>query len=182
MEISYKGNCVFHDQNNGIVVGQYGSILYTKDGGNTWLRDTLPKIEGDPYGPLRVEVTWAGKTPIIGTMSGGGLWRYEGDFFDFSKEDTTNPNVITQEFADVRVRVRNSESSMYISIDDEQFRKYELKIYDINGLPKQTNEYQSGSGNVFRPVNIEGLKSGAYLYMVSCGGLPVRSGKFVVTR
>jgi hypothetical protein len=172
----------FYNAKNGIAVGKYGSLLYTRDGGESWLRDTLPKPEGNPYGALMLNVTWAGQTPIVGTFGGGGLWRYEGDFFDFSVEDTTNPDVITEEFSNVGVRVRNSERSMYISIDDEQFRKYELKIYDINGNSIQINEYQSGSGNVFRPVNIEGLKSGGYLYMVSCDGLPVRSGKFVVVR
>ncbi|MCK5742933.1 MAG: hypothetical protein KAH48_11995 [Chlorobi bacterium] len=172
-----------YDSKNIIAVGSYGKIVVTRDGGENWLVDTLPKMENNPYGAMSLTITWAGQTPLIGTFSnGGGLYRYEGDFFDFSVEDTTNPDVITEEYANVGVRVRNSTRSLYISIDDEQFRKYELKIFDIQGNPEQSTIIQSGIGNSFRSVNIEGLKSGAYLYMVSCDGLPVRSGKFVVTR
>jgi len=77
----------FYDTKNGVATGQSGKILTTKDGGNTWNYE-IPKeiyVGGDKlYGPFTMRVEWAGKTPLFGTF-GGSIYRYEGDFFDFSE-------------------------------------------------------------------------------------------------
>lgn len=77
----------FYDTKNGFATGQYGKILTTKDGGNTWIYEVPEEIyvgKDEMYGPLTMRVAWAGKTPLFGTF-GGNIYRYEGDFFDFTE-------------------------------------------------------------------------------------------------
>ncbi|MCO5250490.1 MAG: YCF48-related protein [Candidatus Kapabacteria bacterium] len=63
----------FYDELNGIVVGKYGKLLRTTDGGYTWFRDAFL----DNYSQnMRVvqKIAFAGEHPILSTFS-DGLWR-----------------------------------------------------------------------------------------------------------
>jgi hypothetical protein len=74
----------FYDAMNGVAVGQRGKLLLTNNGGKTWFYDKLPQHMIDKE-PLTMNITWAGKTPIVGTWY-GDIYRYEGDYFKFLPE------------------------------------------------------------------------------------------------
>ncbi|MCK5741111.1 MAG: hypothetical protein KAH48_02750, partial [Chlorobi bacterium] len=68
-----------YDTKNVVAVGNFGKIVMTRDGGENWLIDTLPKLDQHIYRAMAPQITWAGQTPLIGTFyQGGGLYRYEG--------------------------------------------------------------------------------------------------------
>jgi hypothetical protein len=76
----------FYDKWNGIAVGNYGKVLMTNDGGRNWqLWEDMP--EGWFTGGTGITyIDWCGKIPIIATSS-GGIYRYDGDFFNFDIEE-----------------------------------------------------------------------------------------------
>ncbi|MCO5251222.1 MAG: T9SS type A sorting domain-containing protein [Candidatus Kapabacteria bacterium] len=71
----------FYDELNGVAVGQYGKIVMTNDGGNTWNYHPLPQQMIDEA-PLTMRIDWAGKKPVVGTWY-GNIYKYEGMFFKF---------------------------------------------------------------------------------------------------
>jgi hypothetical protein len=85
----------FYDENNGIAVGRQGKIWMTNNGGDywhCWQCDGWPEVfrrepEDSAYGPAVLKVVWAGKTPIIGTRTGGHIYRYKGNFFKFVEDE-----------------------------------------------------------------------------------------------
>ncbi|MFC2131750.1 hypothetical protein ACFLSQ_09975 [Bacteroidota bacterium] len=169
----------FFDKKNGVAVGQYGKIWTTKDGGDTWIINEKPEEMTDP---LTMRVAWAGQNPIIGTFStGGGIFRYEGDFFDFTPDDTTDvEESIKKLLGDIEIKVYNYKTRLYISLEDEHFRKYKLQICDIYGHIVLEKELNSGIGTLYMPVDITRLTNGAYLYMISTGGVVAKTGKVLV--
>lgn len=74
----------FYDENNGVALGQHGKIVLTNDGGKNWVYDKVPDGILGNSDPV-LEVTWAGKTPLIGTWD-SGLWRYTGNYFNFKEK------------------------------------------------------------------------------------------------
>jgi len=74
----------FFDSKNGVAVGQVGKIWTTKDGGETWIQNENPS---EFKSVLTSEVVWAGHTPIsVIWANNSGIFRYEGDFFDFTEQ------------------------------------------------------------------------------------------------
>jgi len=170
----------FYDAKNGVAVGQGGKILTTKDSGSTWITNELPP---EMYMPLTMKVAWVGRRPVTGTFDhGGGLFRYEGDFFDFTPDTTDTTDIeeyIKNIFGEIVVKAHFYSSQLYVSINDPQFRKYKLQIYDIMGNVALERELSSGVGTLYVPYDISDLTSGAYFYMISTGGVVVKTGKIV---
>jgi hypothetical protein len=119
-------------------------------------------------------VCWAGKTPLIGTWD-AGIFRYEGDFFDFPDDTISVKDILRNE----KIKIRQEENRLLISIEDEQFGNYSLQIFDIIGNVVLQEELQSGIGTVFKPVDISHLNNAAYLYIISTNGFSLKTGKFV---
>jgi hypothetical protein len=123
-------NIAFYDENNGVAVAQYGNIIITNDGGESWVLDEKPAYTGEP---LNMETAWAGHNALVGTMGKGGIFRYEGDFFNFDI-DTLNP-VITAEDKDFGKKDIESQDSTFLT-----FKIYnnnngnELKIFGYSAL------------------------------------------------
>ena len=82
----------FYDERNGIIVGRFGKILMTNDGGDTWLLENTDEFKS-LKSTFVMHVDWAGQFPIVGTSLDGNLYRYEGDFFkfDFKSPDLFYP-------------------------------------------------------------------------------------------
>jgi len=172
----------FFDAKNGVAVGNWGKIWTTNDGGVTWLHNETPK---DMTDGVTLKVAWSGQHPIIGTFDHGELFRYEGDFFDFTPDTTDTTDIeeyIKNIFGDIEVKAQFYHSQLYISINDPQFRKYKLQIFDIMGNAVKEFELSSGVGTLYVPYDISDLTSGAYLYMISCQGVVVKTGKIVSIR
>ncbi len=105
-EKGFYNNIAFADENNGITVGYWGKIAMTNDGGETWVYERPEAMEHC----RKMLVTWAGHTPLIGTWD-AGIFRYEGDFFNFP-EDTSE------------------EYSPIIQADDYDFGEYDISNED----------------------------------------------------
>ncbi|MFH1051428.1 MAG: Ig-like domain-containing protein [bacterium] len=275
----------FYDEENGVAVGAGGKIYSTNDGGDNWvLNERPPEVTVNTY---TLCVAWAGRTPLIGTWD-AGIFRYEGDFFDFSPDtsvhllntipspDEDSISVSTQitakffdildtnklgtysytiqnlsstgeyipgkynfDFSDstliftpdsslpylsiiqvnlnniydlagnvlkqysytfqtepdttigvddlikfligkIEINVITNNSQLYVSISDEHFRKYKLQIFALMGNVALEQELSSGVGTLYVPYDISGLTSGAYLYMISCEGMVVKTGKVIL--
>jgi hypothetical protein len=167
----FDNNIAFYDEKNGIAVGHYGKIAMTNDGGETWVYEQTPN-EMDNC--RKMLVCWAGQTPLIGTWD-GGIFRYEGDFFDFPDDTISVKDVFQNE----QINVRQEENRLLISIEDELFRKYKLQICDIMGNVVMNEDLQSGVGTLFKPVDISGLSNSVYLFIISTNGLSIKTGKFI---
>lgn len=70
----------FYDEMNGLIVGRYGKVLMTNDGGDTWLLED-PKQFQKPSIQVVFFVDWAGQFPIIGTRLDGEIFN-SGDSLD----------------------------------------------------------------------------------------------------
>ena len=102
----------FYDAMNGVAVGQRGKLLLTNNGGETWYYDELPQRMIDRE-PLTMQITWAGKTPMVGTFD-GDIYRYEGNYFKFLPEPEPVSTVLPE------------NNSTMINISDLEF-KWNLK-------------------------------------------------------
>ena len=158
----------FKDELHGIAVGQWGSIVRTNDGGDTWTYDSVPSIMNNAR-PATMNVAWAGSVPIVGT-DWGIFMRYEEDV------DVREPII------DDNIRIRQNSTQLLISVEDPAFGKYEVMIADIMGNVVKRQGLSSGTGVLFMPVNIEDLYNGTYLYIITKNGSAVKTGKFVVVR
>lgn len=157
----------FKNELHGIVVGNYGKIVETTNGGKTW---TYLEVPEEIIGTIGQNVTWAGRYPIIGSQK-AGIHRLEGEL-NIDEEILKNNDVIIQ----------RSEDKLLISIEDKAFRKYTLQIVDINGRMVQEEELNSGIGTLFIPVQLNDYNSGSYFYGLSTNGKIVKTGKFVIAK
>ena len=158
----------FKDELQGIAVGQWGSIVRTTDGGDTWTYDSVPKelVKGMPP---TMTVGWAGSVPLVGDFM-GRFWRYDEDL------DIAEPII------DRNIRIRQNSTQLLISVEDPAFGKYEVMIADIMGDVVKRQDLSSGTGILYMPVNIEELNNGTYLYIITKNGDAVKTGKFVIVR
>ena len=145
----------FKDELNGIAVGQFGKIIRTTDGGDSWVYDEVPQEMEDDI-PATMIIGWAGEVPIIGTFSAGFWYYYE----------ETGIKEITK---DGDIKVRQESGKLLISIEDNTFSKYTLFISDINGRIVKKQELNSGIGTVYKPVAINDLANGSYLFCITNG-------------
>jgi hypothetical protein len=164
-EVGFDNNIAFADEKNGIAVGHYGKIAMTNDGGETWVYEPTPN---DMDNCRKMLVCWAGQTPLIGTWD-GGIFRYEGDFFDF-------PISVEDEPEERGISVCPNPASEYIEINVgaiHELSLQEIRIYNIYGECSLTPcpvETVGANGRSPVRVDISYLSSGIYF---------VRIGEFV---
>jgi hypothetical protein len=154
----------FTNELHGMAVGNWGKIVETTDGGQTWTYLEVPK---DAQGSIGFTVTWAGQYPLIACQAAG----------IFRLEETTGIDEMILNSNDVQIRQTNDK--LLISVEDESFRKYNLQIYDISGNMVLEQELNSGIGVLFMPVYINRLITGSYFYRISVNDEIVKTGKFV---
>jgi hypothetical protein len=131
----------FYDKKNGLAVGDLGKIWMTRDGGDTWVFDSLldPVIQ-----KIALRVAWAGRYPLI-TAWFGGIYRYEGNFFKIPP-DTVLPQILADdkyfENTDYRnavgrtaeISIRNKSSLAYLEITSSS--NLSSPAFTTIGLPK----------------------------------------------
>ena len=155
----------FHDTQNGVAVG-CKKIYTTNDGGETWILNEIPP---EMNTPLTLLITWCGHYPIIGTFDhGGGLFRYEGDFFKFPPDTTgveelliTNYQLlITPNPADDYIEIKIGEK---LSESFKLSESYQVQIYNIYGecviylTPNPSPQAERGIR-----IDVSGMPSGMY--------------------
>lgn len=79
----------FKNDSTGIAVGQFGKIVYTYDGGESWIYETKlpPHLGGGESHPPTMVIEYAGDTPIIGDF-GGNIHIMTEDTYAPKPEDT----------------------------------------------------------------------------------------------
>ncbi|MCF6238797.1 MAG: hypothetical protein L3J79_08315, partial [Candidatus Marinimicrobia bacterium] len=145
----------------------WGKIVETTDGGVTWNYHEVPEEVNNTLG---MRVAWAGEFPIISSNK-GGIHRLE---------ETTGIDEYILKSIDINIR--QTSDRLLISIEDKNFRKYRLQIVDLQGNIIQEEELSSGIGTLFKPVNLNVLRSGSYFYRIATDGAMVKSGMFNIVR
>jgi len=177
----------FYDAKNGVAVGQGGKILTTKDSGSTWITNELPP---EMYMPLTMKVAWAGQHPITGTFAtGGGVFRYEGDFFDFTP-DTTD----VEERPDVKeIKLAENPYNLHLSpnpANDELNVSFflnnpsniEIEIFNYIGqIVNKTSYMNFESGMPSFKINLNNFNTGIYFCRANING-KIISKSFVVLK
>ncbi|MDT3738663.1 MAG: T9SS type A sorting domain-containing protein [Candidatus Kapabacteria bacterium] len=124
-EPTFGLQCIaFYDAMNGVAVGQRGKLLLTNNGGKTWYYDDLPQQMIDNE-PLTMKVTWAGKTPVVGTWY-GNIYRYEGNYFKF----VPVPNPITLISPKNNTVKLKNEKAEFIWFSAEGYQEFYFQLSD----------------------------------------------------
>jgi len=135
----------FYDKWNGVAVGQYGKILMTNDGGESWIWPEMPERWEESTSHAAVAwVDWSSKYPIIATID-GGIYRYEGDFFDFDKQDLLNAAIT--EYPECGVDSMSSEINFdWGSVKDAVFYHFQLSLEpDLNSFIYEKKDFAKHS-------------------------------------
>ncbi len=153
----------FKDNNHGIAVGNWGKILETLDGGDSWFQHPLLS----EFNNIVPEITWAGEYPIYGANS-TGFYRLE-TVTDVEELSSVN-----------KFRVYQSGKNLEIAINDESYATYSFSLYNSSGQYLMTRDVKSSFGFVFEPVELIDLTNGVYFYTISKNNGVEFTGKLVV--
>ncbi len=123
----------FYDAMNGVAVG-YFKIAMTNNGGETWLYDELPQrmIDNDP---LTLQITWSGKTPMLGSWD-GDIYRYEGNFFKFLPEPMPVSTIHPENNS---TKINNSDLEFKWNLK-EGYNKYYFQLSESPNFKNLQNE------------------------------------------
>ena len=153
----------FANESYGITVGSRGKIYETQDGGETW---TYYPAEDDLIASV-IYLSFAGTTAIIGEHR-GGIWTWE-------EPTSVNKELETKE----NIKVIQTIEELKISIKDPSYLKYRIEIINILGIKQIDRPINSGTGNVYYPIDIKQLNKGTYFYALSLNGATIYTGKFI---
>ena len=153
----------FQNENHGIVIGNWGKILETTDGGESWFQHPIQK----EMASLGSEIVWAGSTPLFAAWSVG----------IFRLETITDVEELS---SDEKFRVFQSGHNLEIAINDESYSTYSFSLYNSSGQSLMTKSIKSSFGFVFEPIQLIDLTNGVYYYTISKNNGVEFNGKMVV--
>ena len=159
----------FKDELTGVAVGQFGKVLSTNDGGQSWEQEFLVFPNKDTVHGLAptMGVDYAVKHPII-TAFRTGIWR-----------GTLKPTDVRQQQENNTILTYPNPCGSYIYYEfppELRGRKAVLKVYDAAGNLVGTEKLTIQPG---RLKYIHEIKtSGTYFWQIEAGG-EVFKGKFV---
>lgn len=166
-DVSLKDISFSRDGQYGIALGSFGVAMETRDFGESWDYIDLPDEINHSIG---ISIEYAGSTPLIGCWN-AGIWRLES----FTGID----NYI---FDSEKIKVRQLDDKLMISIEDESFSKYTVQIVDLQGNEVYNEQVDSGIGTYFKPYNISNLFSGVYFYRIYNSLGNTTDGSFVILK
>ena len=153
----------FRDENHGIVVGEWGKILETTDGGISWFQYPL-QTEMMCENPI---ITWAGDTPLF-AASEYGVYSLQ----TLSGIEELNSNE--------KFKVYKFGNNLEIAINDPSNSTYNYKLYTSSGKSLMTQDIGSTYGFVFEPVELIDLNNGVYYYTITKNNTVEFTGKLIV--
>ncbi len=133
-DIAFKNDSV------GIAVGQFGKILYTYDGGESWFYEqNLPRII-DSLSPPTMLVTYAGDRAIIGDFT-GAIHTLEVDNLAPKPEDTLtiSGKIISDDslaITHIPIRLNSNRITMTDEEGNYKFTKLSPGTYSVTALNK----------------------------------------------
>lgn len=151
----------FKNEKVGFAVGQAGKILYTYDGGDSWiyennLHDTILK-KMPPYN----QIAYAGEVAILGTYN-GHFYRMVYDPNDISK--------VEKEYEDIRLRIEDKYLKLYSSKD---LHNCKISVRDLNGKEIINLQYSNS-------ISLDKLSNSVYLISVINNGKVIYNNKFIL--
>lgn len=155
----------FRTEDHGIVIGGFGKILETTDGGESWFQHELdPQMKGSS-----VFIEWAGSIPLYYSHGvGGGIYRLE------------TVTEVEELSSDEKFRVYQSGHNLEIAINDSTHKQYSFELYSQTGQRLLSRSVGSSFGFIFQPVELIELSNGAYFYVISSDLGVEFSGKLIV--
>jgi photosystem II stability/assembly factor-like uncharacterized protein len=162
----------FYDKDNGIIVGQFGTIIWTHDGGKTWIFDTSSKEMTVEYAPT-LNVCYIRKDRAI-------IVDFVGRIF-ISSDDTTdveeNPILNNEE---IYISPNPASEFIKLRLPLSSTHNTNAKIYNSFGQEieaikqKRINEIEFG-------LDVSPLPNGVYFALITSQG-KIYSKPFVVMR
>ena len=153
----------FQNEDYGIVVGNWGKVFETTDGGDSWFQHPIQQ----EMASLGSEIVWAGSVPLFAAWSKG----------IFRLETITDVEELS---SDEKFRVYQSGDNLEIAINDESYSNYSFSLYNSSGQSLMTRDIKSSFGFVFEPVELIDLTNGVYYYTISKNNGVEFTGKLVV--
>jgi|GEM_PF-1440368 len=150
----------FHDVNNGIAVGRFGSVLLTNDGGLNWSNDSVDIIQST-YPPMLYTSYRNIDKPII--VDFGGRIFYEDGIVsvkeyqkkEYSIEIFPNP---TQDYININI---TANYNSHFRIDD-------FKIFNIYGECIKNPKPVIPNGEGIIRLDVSDLSNGVYFINLGC--------------
>ncbi|TAL67538.1 MAG: T9SS type A sorting domain-containing protein [Bacteroidetes bacterium] len=164
----------FYDKDNGIVVGQFGSVFWTHDGGKSWIFDSSGLIWDNI--PATMNVCYIRKDRAIVADYNGRI--FISEFVDDVEDEIPNDDdfVVYPNPATDKIRIR---------FKDEFLNSTELQIFNSYGqeiINKSPQDFGlPTSGFRLLELDISSLSSGVYFVIINANG-KVSSKPFVVMR
>jgi photosystem II stability/assembly factor-like uncharacterized protein len=160
----------FFDKDNGIVVGQFGSVFWTHDGGKSWIFDSSDIFW--IHIPATMNVCYIRKDRAI-----------IADFDGIIYTSTETTYVVEEIPSDVDFILSPNPiaDKIIIRFKDEFFISYELQIFNSYGqeIPGLSHAFEQGTNRI--EVALSSLPSGVYFAVLNGNG-KVRTIPFVVLR
>ncbi|MER3329420.1 MAG: T9SS type A sorting domain-containing protein, partial [Candidatus Kapaibacterium sp.] len=162
----YSGldNISFRNENHGFACTNSGVFYETTDGGETWyLHPFFPDVKGS-----FPNIVWAGDTPIY-KASQKGIFRLE------------TKSSVTEVSSAENIKVRKSNNSLEIAINDDSFANYNFQLYNISGQVVNTSSVKSSLGYIFQTIELPDMINGVYYYVLT-SNTSVYNGKLIVIK
>jgi hypothetical protein len=160
----------FWDENTGAMVGDEGLILWTEDGGNSWVKHPSPT-------PWNLNDVTLLDTNTAVAVGGSFIIRNETGAAVASEPTETLSLTLKHE-----VYPSPSATSVTISVEGSLDRETRVQVVDLLGRTVSVPRQRSTSLEHQRfEVNVADLPSGLYLYQVTSGPT-LGTGTFVVSR
>lgn len=153
----------FRNEKHGIAVGNWGNIIETTDGGESWFQ--YPRNTN--MSSITSEITWAGSSAIY-TSDGKGIYRLE------------TKSEVEELSSNEKFKVYQSGHNLEIAINDDTYASYEFRLYNSSGQLLQTNRLKSNFGFLFETVELVLLNSGVYYYTLTQNSNNQFKGKLII--
>lgn len=165
----------FYDKENGIAVGQFGSIFWTHDGGKSWVFDSSTEMS-EIYAPT-LHVSYIQKNRAI-------IADYLGRIF-ISEDTTTDVVEEIQNDDDFTLFPNPAADKIKIRFKDEFINSTEIQIFNSYGqeiINKSSSDFGlQTSGFRLLELDISSLLSGVYFAVINENG-KVITKPFVVLK
>lgn len=151
----------FKNDKVGIAVGQYGKILYTYDGGDTWIYEITPHDSMKLVDNHVFDIAYAGEVAIL-IQYNGHFYRMAYDPDDYTSVDA-DKNEINMIIEDWRIRFQGILN-----------HNSEISIFNLEGITKYTGTYKD-----FVPIS--DFISGVYIVNLTQNNRIIYSNKFIIS-
>jgi len=162
----------FYNKDSGIVVGQFGAIFWTHDGGKSWFYDSSETVVEDI--PATMNVCYIRKDRAIIADFHGRI---------FISEDTTTD--VVEEIPnddDFALYPNPSNGNFRIKLNSDVLGKAKIFITDFLGKNLYSKEVELILPESILQIELHDVAKGAYFYNIQNAGKIISRGNFFIVR